>query len=170
MKRLWIAILALTLSGCTVIPYMGADDTTTAKALLQQAIVLNQSAIQRTQEAIAALDETTTPVTNAPSVGIDLAAFKWANGKKVADPTSLPSGAKYGEGVESGRRTCQWHYDSWILHAVFSASASSAASAKWYHFTRTATPYPALSQYGWTNTHQTPDASGKVWYRWARTK
>lgn len=157
-------------------PEMGASDDASAKALLQQAIAFNQLAIRNTQDALAAMDGTTPPVTNAPSGSIDLAAFKWRlSGKdgRLAEPTGLPAGARYGEGVEGGKRCCQWHWGDFILHCWFASSVSSisgsSGSAKWYHFTRTKTPHPGLSQYGWYNSHQTPDAGG-LWYRWVRTK
>lgn len=150
-----------------------ADDAT-AKALLQQAITLNESAAQRTREALAALDETPAPPQPTNTTGqINLAAFGWAK-TIAAHPIGLPKGMTYGEGIENGKRCCQWHSATFILHAWFPASATSvngsSPGVKWYHFTvDSPTPHPWLSQYGWANTAQTP-SGGKVYYKWTRTK
>lgn len=136
-----------------------AADLARVDALLVQAQALLNAA--RTELA-AAPDETPPPVTGR----IDLASFAWA-GKKTADPTGLPAGARYGEGVEGGKRFCQWTWPEMILHAVMPAGTKSATgkTVTWYHFTRTAAPFSGLSAYHWRNTHQS-----EGWYRWAGAK
>ena len=139
-----------------------AADLARVDALLVQAQALLGAAREELQ--------TTNPTndTNADATSaIRLESFAWS-GKKTSDPAGLPSGARYGEGVEGGKRFCQWSWPTLILHAVMPAATTSATgkSVAWYHFTRTATPFPALSSYSWRNTHRDSDAGG-VWYRWA---
>lgn len=114
-------------------------------------------------------DELPLPEPDAAEL-VDLKAFAWAKTKK-ADPTGLPAGAKYGEGVAGGQRTCQWKWPDLILHAVIPATATAAngATARWYHFTTNGRPHPALAAYSWKNTHQQAEG-GVVWYRWAGSK
>lgn len=101
---------------------------------------------------------------------VRLETFSWVGGKR-ADPTGLPAGARYGEGVASGLRTCQWKWPSLILHACLPASATSATgtTVRWYHFTTNGQPHPTLGAYRWVNTHQAPEG-GVIWYRWVPGK
>lgn len=137
-----------------------AGDVGRADKLLVQAAALIEAA--RAELASA------NPPDDPPEYSaIGLESFAWA-GRKSADPAGLPAGAKYGEGVENGKRTCQWHYGDWILHAVFSASAKTAngSTVRWYHFTTNGQPSPLLSAYKWKHTH-TASEGGVTWYRYA---
>lgn len=147
----------------------GAGDMARVDALLVQAQALLAAA--RTELAAAPAEPP------AAEGRIDLATFAWAASSKppkTADPTGLPAGPKYGEGVEKGRRICQWWWPSFILHAhIIPASRTTAtgASVVWYHFTTSGKPAAGLAHMRWTNTHQTRDAkTGVLWYRWAGAK
>lgn len=138
---------------------------TKAEEAIREAMRLSEQSISACRSALDAIGAETPPEPD-DDAQIDLAAFRWA-GKKTADPTGLPAGARYGEGIEGGKRTCQWHYGTWILHAVFAANAKTATgtTVKWYHFTRNPKPHPMISAYKWTNTHQS-----EGWYRWVGAK
>lgn len=171
----------ILLTGCAS-PQLGAgsaQDVPAARAALLRADTHIQMAKNEIMVArLAIADEATPdpidpidPPTPPPAAGINLATFAWA-GKKAADPAGISAGAKYGEGVEGGRRICQWWYPTFILHAHIIPSTRTSANGSnvvWYHFTTDGKVHPGLVGYGWQNTHQTP-SGGVVWYRWARTK
>lgn len=153
-------------AGVAIATAAGGADLARVDALLVQAQALVTAA--RTELATT---NPTNGTNDAPVTGrIDLTTFAWAGGK-TAEPAGLPGGARYGEGVASGKRTCQWHFGTWILHAVMTSGTKTATgrTVAWYHFTRSPEPYSGLSSYKWTNTHRDSDAGG-VWYRWAGAK
>lgn len=139
---------------------------TKAEEAIREAMRLSEQSISACRSALDAIGAETPPEPD-DDAQIDLAAFRWA-GKKTADPTGLPAGARYGEGEKSGKRTCQWKWPAFILHAVFPTSVKSAtaATAAWYHFTTNGQPSPLLSAYKWKHTH-TASEGGVTWYRYA---
>lgn len=163
-SRRFLAICAI----CVSSSFAHAADLARVDALLVQAQALLNAA--RTE-----LTTNPTNDTNPEASGrIDLATFAWA-GKKTCDPVGIPPGAKYGEGVEGGKRCCQWAYSDFVLHAWFPAGTKAITgttpACRWYHFTTTPQPHPGLASWKWQNTHQTKDAkTGVLWYRWVGAK
>ena len=119
----------------------------------------------------AAIEAEAAPVAEPlPDAGaFDLSPFEWRG--KLAIGIRAPGwSAKYGEGVEGGKRFCQWKgADGLIVHAVFPASATSATAktAAWYHFTpgTGAEPDPRLAAYTWRSGNAATDKAG-TWRKW----
>lgn len=154
-----------------------AQPLTAAGSLQISALV--QSAQAHLAAADATLSEVRKRIENPPDQGnegepapvagsIDLATFAWA-GSKTSDPVGLPAGAKYGEGVEGGKRFCQWKWSDLILHAVMPAATRTATggTVRWYHFTAGpgGEPDARLAAYRWTAGAVATDKTG-TWRKW----
>ena len=178
----WLAISSAT-SGATIRYTTDGSEPTANSAEYTAALTFTASTTLRAKAFLAGIDDSypataaftlTTGTTGGggttviPSGGSGLGAFVWA-GRKLADPQGIPGGARYGEGVESGLRYCQWSWSGLILHACFSASATAVNGngARWYHFTTNGRVYPSLAGYRWTLTSSARQGT-VTWYRWKR--